>query len=211
MRSKLGLLLIASAAVAGCSYKPHDLADRGVEPVNVPVVSRQDFVFDAAAPGGSLGSSEKARLDAWFRGLSLGYGDSIYVDTAGADAARFDVAQIAGNYGMLIQPGVPVTAGAVVPGNVRVIVTRTRADVAGCPNWSVPSQPNFNNRSMSNFGCALNSNLAAMVANPEDLVHGREGTNVGDPNTGAKAINAYRSQEPTGKKGLQEISTKGGN
>jgi len=56
MRSKLGLLLIAAASVAGCSYHAQqgDLADRGVESVNQPVVSRADYVFDASAPGGSL-------------------------------------------------------------------------------------------------------------------------------------------------------------
>ena len=68
MRSKFALLLIATAAAGGCSYHPQagDLADRGVEAVNVPVVARADYVFDAAASGGSLGPSEKARLDAWF-------------------------------------------------------------------------------------------------------------------------------------------------
>jgi pilus assembly protein CpaD len=103
-----------------------------------------------------------------------------------------------------------VTAGAVPNGTVRVIVTRARAEVPGCPNWSVPAQPNYNNRMLSNFGCGVNANLAAMVANPEDLVHGREGTTVVDPNTGTKAVNLYRSTEPTGKKGLQDISPKGG-
>ena len=213
MRSKFGLLLIASAALAGCSYHASqgDLKDRGVEPANVPVVTRADYVFDAAAPGGSLAPAEKARLDAWFRGLDLGYGDSIYVDAPYADAARYEVAQVAGNYGMMLQPGAPVTAGAVAPGSIRVIVSRTRAEVPGCPNWSVPSQPNFNNRTMSNFGCGVNSNIAAMVANPEDLVHGREGQAVGDPLAGVKAVDTYRSAEPTGKKGLQSVSPKGGN
>jgi pilus assembly protein CpaD len=213
MRSKLGILLIASAALAGCSYHANqgDLADRGVEPVNVPVVTRADYVFDASAPGGSLTPVDKARLDAWFRGLGLGYGDSIYVDAAYAQSARYEVAQIAGNYGMMIQPGAPVTAGAVAPGSVRIIVSRTRAEVPGCPNWSRPSQPNYNNRMLSNFGCGVNSNLAAMVANPEDLVHGREGQGVGDPLTGTKAIDLYRSTEPSGKKGLQSVSVKGGN
>jgi pilus assembly protein CpaD len=213
MRSKFSLLLIASAALAGCSYHASqgDLADRGVEPVNVPVVTRADYVFDAAAPGGTLAPAEKARLDAWFRGLDLGYGDSIYVDAPYADAARFEVAQVAGNYGMMLQPGAPVTAGAVPSGTVRVIVSRARAQVPGCPNWSVPSQPNFNNRTMSNFGCGVNSNIAAMVANPEDLVHGREGQSVGDPLAGVKAVDTYRSAEPTGKKGLQSVSVKGGN
>jgi len=88
MRSKFALLLIATAASAGCSYHPQagDLKDRGLEAVNVPVVTRADYVFDAAAPGGSLGPSEKARLDAWFRGLDLSNGDSIYVDAVYADA-----------------------------------------------------------------------------------------------------------------------------
>jgi pilus assembly protein CpaD len=213
MRSKFGLLLIASAALAGCSYHASqgDLKDRGVEPANVPVVTRADYVFDAAAPGGSLAPAETARLDAWFRGLDLGYGDSIYVDAPYADAARYEVARIAGNFGLMVQPGAPVTAGAVAPGSVRVIVSRTRAEVPGCPNWSVPSQPNFNNRTMSNFGCGVNSNIAAMVANPEDLVHGREGTDVGNNTASTKAIIFYKTTPPSGQKGLQSVSAKGGN
>jgi pilus assembly protein CpaD len=213
MRSKLGLLLIASAALAGCSYHANagDLTDRGVEAVNVPVVTRADYVFDAAAPGGTLAPAEKARLDAWFRGLGLGYGDSIYVDAPYADAARYEVAQVAGNYGMLVQPGAPVTGGPVPSGSVRVIVTRARAEVPGCPNWSLVAQPNYNNRMMSNFGCGVNSDLALQIANPEDLVHGREGKSVGDPLTGTKAVDSYRSAVPTGQKGLQQVSVKGGN
>ena len=72
--------------------------------VNVPVVSRADYVFDAAAPGGSLAPVGGGRLDGWFQGLGLGYGDTIYVDGAYADAARGHVAAIAGQYGMLVQP-----------------------------------------------------------------------------------------------------------
>ena len=211
MRSKFRFLLIASAALAGCSNTPHDLPDRGVEPVNVPVVTRADYVFDAAAPAGMLAPAEKARLDAWFRGLDLGYGDLIYVDAPAAQGARYDVAQLAANYGMTVQAGAPVTAGAVPGGMARVIVTRTRAQVPGCPNWSVPSQPNFNNRTMSNFGCGVNSDIAAMVANPEDLVHGREGTSVGDTLAGTKAVILYRTTPPTGSKGLETTTTKGGN
>ena len=121
------------------------------------------------------------------------------------------MAQIAGNYGMLVSAGAPVTAGAVAPGVVRVVVARTVASVPNCPNWSTPSSPNYNNKTMPNFGCGVNSNLAAMVANPEDLVHGREGSGVGDAMTASKAVGAYRSQEPTGKKGLTDLSTKKGN
>jgi pilus assembly protein CpaD len=204
-------LALVSAAAAGCSHTARDLPDRGIESVNVPVVARTDFVFDASAPDGSLSPGEAARLNAWFSGMDLGYGDSIYVDGPYAGAARADVVRVAGAYGLMVSPSAPVTVGAVPPGMVRVIVSRTRASVPGCPNWSVPAQPNYNNRSMSNFGCAANGNLAAMVANPEDLVHGREGSGVGDTRTAVKAVDAYRKAEPTGNKGLTDINTKKGN
>ena len=115
--------------------------------------------------------------------------------------ARDDVARVAGQYGLLVSNGAPVTAGAVPPGTVRVVVSRTRAEVPNCPNWSVPSQPNFNNRTMSNFGCAVNSNLAAMVANPEDLIHGREGSGVGDSRDRDQGVDVYRTAAPTGNQG----------
>ena len=188
MRSKLGLLLLAGVALGGCGNKPYDLADRGVEAVNTPVVTRADYVFDAAAPGGMLAASEKPRLDSWFRGLDLGYGDLIYVDAPSADSARYEVAQVAGAFGM----------------------TRTLAEVPNCPNWSQRAQPNFQNRQMSNYACAINSNLAAMVANPGDLVNGREGTVLVDPYTSTKAVDLYRATPPTGTKGLQDTSAKGG-
>jgi pilus assembly protein CpaD len=212
MRRHFAILALIPA-LSGCLATAQDdrpNSARGVEPVNVPVVSRADYSFDLAAPDGSLSSSEEGRLDAWFRGLQLGYGDAIYVDGAYSDGARADVARVAGRYGMLVSNGAPVTAGAVAPGMVRVVVSRTQASVPGCPNWSVPSQPNLDNASMSNFGCGVNSNIAAMVANPEDLVHGQEGTGVGDSLTASKAVQSYRAAEPTGKKGLQDISTKSG-
>ena len=63
---------------------------------------------------------------------------------------------------------------------------------------------------MPNFGCGVNSNLAAMVANPEDLIHGREGDGVGDPRTATRAVGVYRNTAPTGTKGLQDVNTKSG-
>ena len=205
MASKSAILL-AAAVLTGCGHTAHDQPDRGVAAVNVPVVTRADYVFDAAAPDGSLAPGEAGRLNAWFGGLDLGYGDSIYVD--GPYEARSNVAEVAGRYGLMVGEGAPVTAGAIVPGTARVIVSRTRASVPNCPNWSVPAQPNDQNRTMSTFGCSVNSNLAAMVANPQDLVHGREGSGVGDTMTASKAVGAYRKAEPTGSKGLQDISTK---
>lgn len=208
MRSKIILIGLCSA-VAACNTSNY--ANRGVESVNVPVVTSADYVFDAAAPDGALAPAEASRLQGWFQGLGLGYGDTIYVDGPFADSARAQVAAIAGQYGLTVLPGAPVTAGMVQPGSIRVIVSRRRAVVPNCPNWSIPSEPNFNNHTSSNYGCSVNTNLAAMVANPEDLVHGREGVGVGDNDTAAKAVLLYRSTPPSGAKGLTNVNTKQGN
>ena len=207
MRSKVILIALAST-LAACTGVGGDKPDTGVAAVNVPVVTSADYVFDAAAPDGTLAPGEPQRLSGWFQGLGLGYGDSVYVDGPYADAARGQVAAIAGQYGMMVSDGAPVTAGAVQPGMVRVVVSRRRAEVPGCPNWDRPSNPNYDNRSMPNFGCGVNSNMAAMVANPEDLIHGREGAATGDVNAAAKAVLFYRSAPPTGSKGLSEVNTK---
>jgi pilus assembly protein CpaD len=63
---------------------------------------------------------------------------------------------------------------------------------------------------MSNYGCAVNSNLAAMVANPEDLLHGREGAAVLDSRTATRAVEMYRTKPPTGAGELKDVSPKGG-
>lgn len=209
MTNKLSFLLLSCAALAGCQvHRGEDRPARGLAAVNEPVVSRSDYVFDASAPGGMLGATEAARLDGWFRGLELGYGDVVSVDGADAASAREEVARVAGRYGLLVSEGAPVTEGVIPPGAVRVVVTRTRASVPGCPNWSQPSSPNHSNELMSNFGCGVNANLAAMVANPADLISGRENAGM-DATVGNKAIEIYRTRKPTGEGGLEKTSAKG--
>ena len=210
MRSKF-LLIVLGSALAGCQTPgTPDHPGKGLAATNVPVVTSADYVFDAAAPSGALASGEGDRLNGWFQGLGLGYGDTVYVDGS-MPAARNQVAMIAGRYGLLVSPGAPITAGVVSPGSVRVVVARRRATVPGCPNWGQPSQPDWDNKTMSNYGCGVNSNIAAMVANPEDLVRGRESAPVTDAVSAVRAIDMYRRQLPTGQGGLKSVSTKGGN
>jgi pilus assembly protein CpaD len=210
MRNRIAILLLASA-VAGCSTPQVDQPSRGVKAANQPVVTRSEYAVDLAAPDGSLAPSEQARLDSWYTSLGLGYGDMVYVDGAYADAARADVARVTGKYGLLVSRGAPVTAGAIQSGAVRVVVSRTRATVPGCPNWDRPASPDFENHQMSNYGCAIGGNMAAMVANPGDLEFGREGDPLVDGLTASKAIQSYRTSKPTGEGGLKEINTKKGN
>jgi pilus assembly protein CpaD len=179
--------------------------NRGVESVHQPVVSRTNYVYDMP---GSLTSDDTTRLNDWFDSLNVGYGDRISVDApSGALGARGEVAALAAQRGLLLDNKAPITPGEILPGNVRVIVTRSKAEVPGCPDWSRESQPDFSGSSMSNFGCATNSNLAAMVANPEDLVRG-QASQGSDSQTTTKAIRQYRTTPPTGTKGLEQQDTK---
>jgi pilus assembly protein CpaD len=103
----------------------------------------------------------------------------------------------------------PLPAGAVPPGTVRVVASRSTASVPGCPNWA-PAEIAATGNTSSNYGCATNSNLAAMIANPNDLVQGQDGSAQGAA-TATRAINSYRKVEPTGQEGLMQSSTTEGN
>lgn len=203
---------IIAFAAAGVSLSGCGPVNRGLESVNQPVVSRTDYVFDVAAPEyGGLSAEEVARLDGWFQSLRLAYGDTIYVDDPqgyGDPSRRGAVAAVAQRYGLVISTGAPVTQGRPPSSALRVIVSRSGAYVPNCPNWDRPLLPEFEGSTTSNYGCATNSNLAAMIANPEDLVRGRvAGTT--DGTTAAKALTTYRTAPPTGAKPLKSETTGG--
>ena len=178
--------------------------------VNQPVVERSNYVLDLRTAGSGLDATESARLNDWFQMLDLGYGDRVAIDTpVDNPAVREDVAAVAGRYGILVGDGAPVTPGYVDPGNVRVVVTRSTAHVPGCPDWSDKFGFQQGNHTSDGFGCAVNGNIAAMVADPEHLLHGAEGTGETVVITSNRAIDTYRDQTPTGAGGLPEISSEG--
>ena len=154
---------------------------------------------------------EAQRVEQWFNAIGLAYGDRISIDMgAGASSSNKDIARIVGDHGLFVSQGAPVTEGAITPGDVRIVVSRSTASVPGCPDYSRPSQPNFVAAASSNYGCAINSTMAAMIANPEDLVRGQGGA-LPNPETAAKAIKIWRNADPSSKAGLKVESVKGGN
>jgi pilus assembly protein CpaD len=195
--------------LAGCAEMTPEVAAKRnptLYSMHQPVVQRTDLVIDLSSTGNGLPSGEVARLGAWFDSLQLGYGDRISIDNGSGyadSAARNDVARVAAAYGLLLSEGTPVTAGTVQPGSIRVVVSRMNASVPGCPDWSYSATGGAPISTDSNFGCATNSNLAAMIADPNDLVLGQAGASAGDAATASKAIKSYREAEPTGKAGLK--------
>ncbi|MFN3944373.1 MAG: CpaD family pilus assembly protein [Allosphingosinicella sp.] len=212
-RSAAALLVLglAAAGCAGGDYAPN--VNHTLYSVNQPVVERTDYVLDVSTSAGGLSAGEQGRLGAWFDSLQLGYGDRVSVDQPrGFEDARGrrDVASVAASYGLLLAEGAPVTAGAVQPGSLRVIVSRTTASVPGCPNWDYANEPGAPIATSPNYGCASNSNLAAMVADPNDLVLGQTGSLSGTGDTATKAIRTHRNAVPSGTRGLQDVNTQQG-
>ena len=202
------MLLFFPLLLGGCGTY-----NGGVDSVYQPVVQRSDYTLDLEGAGYSLAPGEAQRLSGWLQAMNLRYGDKVSIDdgrdgTTGRDQIAAEVSR----YGMMLQDRAPVTSGAVAPGTVRVVVTRTSASVPNCPDYSRVYQPDYSASTTSNFGCATNKNLAAMVADPSDLVRGEPGSPTADPNTSSKAIGALRSAAPTGGGGttLKSESTGGG-
>jgi pilus assembly protein CpaD len=197
-----GAIFVAPAAEARREARG---PERGIDSLNQPQVERTDFVFDVPASSGGLTADGRAQLRSWFDSVGVGYGDRISVDSAYGAA---DVAGVAGEYGLLLSDGAPVTPGPVPPETIRVVISRTTAFVPNCPQSDRYRGPSSTS---PNYGCAVNSNWAAMVANPSDLVLGQVGAVGANGEAGTKAIRVYRQAAPTGTKGLNETSTRGGN
>ncbi len=202
------LALSLGLVLAGCGGMPNN---RSLESVHQAVVERTNYTLDLTTGPGGLSIPEQRRLAGWFEALDLRYGDRIAIDDPLASGAtRAAVEAVVSSHGLLVGSETPVTPGLVNAGTARVIVTRSSANVPGCPDWSAKSDGNLANATSTNYGCAVNSNLAAMVADPEHLIQGAKGSSQTVVMRSNKAIETYRDAVPTGEKGLKQVSSEGG-
>ena len=185
--------LIPALGIGGCV----GTQNAGVESVHQPVVSRTDHVIDLAASGGRLAAGEGQRLGGWLAGLHVGYGDRVTIDEAADADTRDAVAAMIAGYGLLLMDGAPASSGHPA-GTIRVAVSRATARVPGCNDWSRDSSVDYDQNTSSFYGCSVNGNLAAMVANPRDLIHGASSDGLNDPAAVFKAIDSYRKAVPGG-------------
>ena len=199
--------LALATSLAGCTGTAS--SNRSLESIHQPVVRNAIYQFDVAAAGGEVVPSEQGRLQGWLDAMGVRYGDRVAIEDPsvyGSSEAQATIRALVERRGLLISPDVPVTTGAVPEGYLRVVVTRASASVPSCPDWSSKSSLNPTNATSSNYGCATNSNLAAMVADPNDLIKGAS-ERISDPASASRAIKTYRTQPPTGASGLKEVST----
>ncbi|MBN8808561.1 MAG: pilus assembly protein CpaD [Sphingomonas sp.] len=196
-------ILIAALAAPALTLGGCGTVNRGVDTVYQPVVSRSDYVFDVQLTQNGLAPGEAQRVAGWLASMRLHYGDHVALDNPNpyGGAATTQLAAIASRYGMMLDARAPVTSAPLGAGMARVVVTRTVASVPGCPDFSRSGSSEFEGSTTSNYGCASQASLAAMVADPLDFVRGQPGTADFDPKASGRAIDAYRKAAPTGAGG----------
>ncbi len=73
-----------------------------------------------------------------------------------------------------------------------IVVTKSGAHAKECGAWPEDMTQTSQNTPYENFGCSQQSNIAAMVANPQDLVKPRA-TAPSDPMRRSKVFDSYRA------------------
>lgn len=199
------LLLSLGLGLTACGGMP---SNRTVYSVHQPVVERSSVALDVTTSASGLPVAEQRRVASWFEAMDVRYGDRISVeDPVERPETRAAVAELAGRYGLLLVDATPVASADLQPGQARVVILRSRASVPGCPDWSGASDATLNNGISSGYGCASNANIAAMIADPEDLLKGRQGSPDTYINTSNSTIKAYSTAVGT----KVNVATVGGN
>ena len=187
----IAILVGTGLSLSACGVKD---MNRSVNSVHQPVVERAQYAIDLNLdPRQGILPSELQRLDQWMDIMDIGYGDRVALDFGGGygnKAAEDAIDRVAARRGLLLSDYAPVTPQSFAPGTVRVVVTRSTATVSGCPDWSKKSESEFWGATHTNYGCATNSNMAVMVANPEDLISGQNADG-SYTRSGVRAVNKY--------------------
>ncbi len=215
-RTRLGwkilvALLAMTTTMAACAPRTAQWS-----PAHVPKKNQVDWIVNVhmvkpSRAGAGLSTDERKRLDQFANEIALGYGDQVVIEaptrhltTTGATLARyFEARRLSPDVRVLDRP--PRSGGDVVT----VIVGRYVVTPPKCPDWTKPAGADPANRSSSNFGCANTSNLGLMLADPGDLVRGRE-KGPSDGVAASRLLRRYRSGKVAGPKTVSSGAGQGG-
>lgn len=190
------LLVVLAASLGACKHTGDDIATtasipadyRERHPIVVQEADRSIEVFVGTGRGG-LTSSQRTDVAAYAQTwLQEGTGPmaiNVPVSTPNARAAAQSVRDIQELVSSIGVPAKGVTIRKYTPADPRQFATirlsypRITADAGPCGQWPEDLGPTLkgtlyqSNRSHWNHGCAMQRNMAAMVANPSDLVQPR--------------------------------------
>jgi pilus assembly protein CpaD len=175
------LLAILFLSLAACTRE--EAAWTQVEAPNRLQVDWRSETFVASFPAGAaeLNPDERAKL-AHFLNAGLRTGDERITLSPPADLDRALTDRRVEHLRRIVAAAAPrrpvsvapVADSRLTPGSALVVIGRYVVSTPSCPNWRKPSGIDSANQPSSNFGCANETNLGLMVADPADLVVGHE-------------------------------------
>jgi pilus assembly protein CpaD len=193
------LALLGVLALSGCSADT--IAGRA--PLSDPVAPKQNMVAFASfdhdihfASGSTvLASGEAQSLDAFVRNSAIGDSDDVTIGLSAGDNAALAAARQASVLAAIRHlhvPVLPASDPAQGRNAIRLRVARYVVSPPRCPDWSKPEADEPTNSPSSDFGCANETSLALMVANPRDLLRGTPAPGA-DGEALARGVMLYRS------------------
>jgi pilus assembly protein CpaD len=180
---KIALLSAASLAVSACAGGPfngqqHAMTIAEAHPIAVDgqVVT---LTIDGDVTTSDISNVDKSRLQSFASSyMTNGHGPITVTAPSGAGKDRNDHEAAADIRKILNDAGVPWSAihGATYrtgdAGNDQIILSFTRyvATASPCGVWTGQLSSQYRNLRSPNMGCATMNNIAAMVADPHDLI-----------------------------------------
>jgi len=164
---RIKTIIAALVLVTGCTNVERSEYEQDVNNrVDVATFAHQ-VSFEGA--GDRLTANEFDRLNNFLVMINIGYGDRIEL-SGGTPGQRSAI----NDYLRPLMLPVRAYPNLGVSEVLTVSVVRHVVSAPSCGNWSKPSDMDLGNAPGPDFGCSTNSALAAMVANPADLLGGED-------------------------------------
>ena len=170
--------VLLALTLAGCAGNDF-AADNVYEPLSpserYPIeYAKGPVTMNVASTAGTLQMSQVNAISGFARQSTSGGLTPITIRRPAGGGKSARVAQEVA--GLLVQNGVSrdmirmstYPAGASAP--VQVSYVKAYAQTRPCGDWSQDATTSGSNMAMPNHGCAVQANIAAMIANPENLV-----------------------------------------
>lgn len=191
------LILAGIVALSGCGIDKYQEDFSNISEPRRATASQVQYSHDVRFDGNGFATDERERLEGFLGQINLRRSDGVYlVAVPNAQSANrkllladylsgrgIDVGSRRSDFGMKIPAGDAVS----------IVVRRYVVTLPGCPDWS-GELTSYNNMPTSNWSCASSTNLGLMVAEPEDLVRGRD-PGLADGEASARSIDLYRKGE----------------
>lgn len=200
----LGLL----ALLAGCDTNgPHSVVV-GAAPddyrTNHPIlIGEKDMVLDLPVAAGERGmtGSQRARLDGFLDDYDRSAAPILTISAPAGSVNAAAASYAARDFlGRAMTLGVPRSRIAMLSYEagaseasppIRLAFTAVKAQTDKCGRWPDDLTDTQDNRHYANFGCSMQNNLAAQVANPTDLLGPRRRGEI-DAENRKRVIDTYQ-------------------